>query len=136
MANTESVKMGSAVAPAEPAEALDADTAEPGEVSEAKAEEMQRKAAKRKATAGPPVQKQTDEEQQSSEDEPPSWIEIVLKDEDGKTIPGEPYRVKTADGKIAAGTLDHKGYARIDGIKPGTCKVCFPNIDEAGWSKA
>ena len=62
------------------------------------------------------------------------WIEIVLVDEAGKPVPGEPYQITLPDGStIADGTLDDKGFARVDHIDPGTCKVTFPNLDKDAW---
>jgi type VI secretion system secreted protein VgrG len=62
------------------------------------------------------------------------WIEIQLNDDDGKPVPGEPYKVTLADGTtVADGTLDDKGFARVDNIDPGTCQVTFPNLDKRSW---
>jgi type VI secretion system secreted protein VgrG len=63
------------------------------------------------------------------------WIEIELQDEEGNPVPGAPYRVTLPDGTtVADGTLDEKGYARIDHIDPGTCEVSFPNLDQDAWA--
>jgi type VI secretion system secreted protein VgrG len=63
------------------------------------------------------------------------WIEIQLNDEDGKPVPGEAYKVTLPDGTtVADGTLDDKGFARVDNIDPGTCQVTFPNLDKDAWS--
>lgn len=63
-----------------------------------------------------------------------SWIEIVLVDQDDKPVPGEAYRVTLPDGStLAEGTLDEKGFARVDSIDPGSCQVTFPNIDKSTW---
>lgn len=59
-----------------------------------------------------------------------SWIEIELKDDDGNPVAGEAYRVEVPDGSLAEGSLDEKGFARVEGIDPGTCKVSFPNRDK------
>ena len=62
------------------------------------------------------------------------WIEIELLDEDGNPVPGEPYRITLPDGTtVASGTLDDKGWARVDHIDPGTCQVTFPNLDKDVW---
>jgi hypothetical protein len=61
------------------------------------------------------------------------WIEIELMDEEGKPAAGERYRVTVPDGTIQEGTLDEKGFARVDGIDPGTCKVTFPELDKEAW---
>ena len=55
-------------------------------------------------------------------------------DKKGKPVPGEPYRVTLPDGQTASvGTLDEKGFARIEGIDPGTCKITFPRLDKNAW---
>lgn len=63
-----------------------------------------------------------------------SWIEIQLKDDDGKPVPHERYRV-TPPGrdKPIEGFLDAQGLARIDGIDPGTCVITFPDLDAGSW---
>ena len=65
-----------------------------------------------------------------------SWIEIKLVDETNKPVPGERYRITLPDGTtLAEGTLDENGFARVDGIDPGTCKVTFPNLDQTAWRR-
>ncbi len=62
------------------------------------------------------------------------WIEIKLVDEDGDPVPGEPYKITLPDGTtIADGTLDDKGFARVDNIDPGTCQITFTNLDRDAW---
>ncbi len=69
-----------------------------------------------------------------SDDPTKDWIEIVLLDTLGNPVPGEPSRVILPDGVTAAeGTLDQNGFARIDGIDPGMCKVIFPELDKRSW---
>jgi type VI secretion system secreted protein VgrG len=64
------------------------------------------------------------------------WIEIELVDEEGKPVTGEPYKITLPDGKVADGTTDSKGRAKIPNIDPGQCQVTFPNLDKDAWGKA
>ena len=65
------------------------------------------------------------------------FIEIKLVDDAGQPVSGEPYVVTLPDGTtVADGTLDDKGFARVDNIDPGTCKVTFPNLDQDAWEPA
>ncbi len=116
MASPKSGNAGSPVAPAEPVAALDAIDDASGEVSKAEFEKAERK-----------LPNWTKDETKTS------WIEIELVDENGKGIAGEPYEVETSDGKLCAGTLDHKGFKRIEHLEPGTCKITFPRLDKEAW---
>jgi hypothetical protein len=123
----------SAVPPTEPDPAEEADKADPGEVEKVKAEQRQTQSGKygtAKVKAYKPPQ--TEEEKEKKK----SWIEIELRDDDGKPIPGEPYELVLPDGQVVArGTLDEKGFARVDGIEPGQAKVHFPNQEDDQWRK-
>ena len=79
---------------------------------------------------------ETHSETSEEAQEEKSWIEIKLVDENNDPVPGERYRVETPDGKISEGTLDQNGFARVNHIKPGTCKVTFPKLDKDAWEKA
>jgi type VI secretion system secreted protein VgrG len=132
---------GSAVAPAAPEGALEADTADPGKVSEAKAKTVQRQQAERPfrpvvgaaAASGAAAGAASN---QAAEEEEKTWIEIELLDEDDQPVAGEKYKVTLPDGSVKTGTLDENGFARVDGVDPGTCKVTFPNLDRDAWDKA
>jgi hypothetical protein len=65
-----------------------------------------------------------------------SWLEIVLRDQDGDPVPGERYQIQLDDGTVEEGVLDGSGTARVDGIEEGTCLVCFPDIDASEWRPA
>lgn len=70
----------------------------------------------------------------AAEDAPPHWIEIVMKDDHGAPMAGEPFVVILPNGETAAtGTLDEKGFARVDGLDPGQCKIKFPNRESDAW---
>ncbi len=62
-----------------------------------------------------------------------SWIEIHLEDEDGNHVPNEEYKIVVPDGTEITGTLDENGFARVDGIDPGQCKVSFPRLHHREW---
>lgn len=125
MASAKSGSAGTPVSPTDPAEAKEADVADPGEVQEAKAREREIQQGKYGSEKVKP---------HKPDEEKSSWIEITLKDEDGKPVPGEAYSITLPDGEsIAAGTLDDKGFARVDGFESGTCKVTFPSLDKEAW---
>lgn len=68
------------------------------------------------------------------EEEATDWIEIVVRDDEGRPYDG-PYRIHLPDGSIFDGKLSN-GRVRHSGIKPGTCKVTFPELDAAAWKKS
>jgi type VI secretion system secreted protein VgrG len=116
---------GSAVSPVEPDEpvALEGEMGETSKVS---------------APAHKPpkaVEKVAPKAAASEEKEKQDWIEIELVDGEGKPMAGEKYEVKLPDGSVASGTLDEKGYARVDGVDPGKCQVTFPDADQESWKR-
>ena len=119
--------------PSDPKEALEADVADPGAVSKIKAEQRETQKGKYGAVPVKPHKPpQTEEEKAEKRD----WIEIVLVDDQGRPSPGEPYLLTLPDGTtVESGTLDEKGFARVEGIQPGTCKITFPNLDKKSWSR-
>jgi hypothetical protein len=145
-------RAGNAVPPAVPDKSDDADIADPGKVAEIKAEQRQTKSGKYGSeqvkpfkppqagaiAAGPKAGGATAGEQtaeQQEEEKKTSWIEIELVGEDDEGIPGEKYKITLPDDSVAEGTLDEKGFARVEGFEKGTCKVCFPDIDKEAWEK-
>lgn len=121
-----------AITPVDADDALDADNAEAGALSATSSRGPDRAAQQyNTATAKPFKAPETEEEKKES----PSWIEIELLDSLGNPVPGEQYRIETPDGSIAEGALDEKGFVRVDGIKPGSCKVSFPGYDGRSWRK-
>jgi type VI secretion system secreted protein VgrG len=129
---------GSPVSPLEPRDAEEADESDPAKMQQIKNEQKAEKKGKygaAKAPAWKPEQaSQPGEERQEKQK---SWIEIELKDEDDSPVPGEPYEITLPDGThVARGTLDQNGFARVQGIDPGDCKVSFPRLDKGAWAKA
>src|SRR2546423_1119799 len=132
MASPKSGSAGSAVTPADPDTPEEADKADPGEVEEIKAEQRPTKRGKYGSGKGKPYQPPESKEEKKKK----SWIEIEMVDEDGKPVVGMEYQVKMSDDSVKSGTLDEKGFARIEGMEPGTCKVTFPKLDQDAWKKA
>ncbi|MBK8184486.1 MAG: type VI secretion system tip protein VgrG [Candidatus Competibacteraceae bacterium] len=65
---------------------------------------------------------------------PVHWIEIELVDEASRPVPGAKYEITMPDQTVKQGTLDEKGWARVDGIKdPGQCQITFPDLDREAW---
>jgi hypothetical protein len=127
----------------------DADIADPGKVEEIKGEQRQTKSGKYGSKEVKPHKPPAEEEQakavenadeqtkdeKEEEKKKTSWIEIELVGEDNEGIAGEKYKITLPDNSVAEGTLDEKGYARVEGFEKGTCKVCFPDIDKEAWEK-
>jgi len=122
-------KAGSPVSPAAPDAAEDADIADPGKMAEIKAEQLEKKEGKYGSEQVKP-HNPTEEEIEEK-----SWIEIEMVDEEDEPVPGEKYKITLPDDSVAEGTLDGKGFARVEGIEPGTCKITFPELDKDAWEK-
>src|SRR5262245_36502975 len=127
MPSPKSGHAGSAVSPADPQKAEEADKADPGEVEDVKAEQRKTQAGKYGSVKFKPYKKEPKRK---------SWIEIELVDEEDQPVPGEKYKITLPDETVAEGTLDDKGFARVDGIEPGSCKITFPELDKDAWEKA
>jgi type VI secretion system secreted protein VgrG len=134
MPSPKSGNAGSAVTPADPTAAFDADDANPGVVEQITATQLQTQTGKYGSVQVKPYKPPQTQEEKAKK---PSWIEIVMVDEDGNPVPGEAYSITLPDGEtVAEGTLDDKGFARVDGIDPGTCQITFPDLDQDAWKKA
>ncbi len=55
------------------------------------------------------------------------WIEVELQDEDGNRLANEPFELHLPDGTTQKGTLDEKGFARVESVPPGPVEVVFEN---------
>jgi len=131
--NPKSGKAGTPVDPAAPKSAQDADKADPGEVEQTKAEQRKTQSGKYGSEKVKPHKPpQTKEEKKEKK----GWIEIELVDETDEPVPGERYEITLPDGSVAEGTLDTKGFARLEWIEDGQCEVSFPDLDADVWSAA
>ncbi len=119
--------------PAQPKDAHEADKADPGEIEKVKAQQQQNQSGKYRSQQIKPYKPPQTKEQIEKKK---SWIEIKLVDEEGQPVPGEEYRVTLPDGQtVAEGTLDEKGFARVEGIEPGKSKIAFPRLDKSAWKR-
>jgi type VI secretion system secreted protein VgrG len=125
---------GSLVSPLSPVDPNVADNADPGAVSPAKSGSQATPAHMSPLGLSPMPRSDAPTHDPSKNRDKKHWIEIELVDEDGNPVPGEPYRITLPDGTtVADGTLNEKGWARVDHIDPGTCQVTFPNLDKDAW---
>jgi type VI secretion system secreted protein VgrG len=122
---------GTLVPPMSPKPADEADKADPGEMGQIKKTQLETKTGKYGSTPLKPLNATA---VASDPDKKPHFIEIKLLDTENNPVAGESYRVTLPDGQtVAEGTLDANGFARVDGIDPGNCKITFPNLDESVW---
>lgn len=56
------------------------------------------------------------------------FIEIELKDEDGKVIANEEYVLYLPNGEVRKGKLDGNGHKKEENVPKGTYSVTFPNL--------
>ncbi len=130
MPSPKSGKAGKAVTPPTPTKPAEADRADPGEMARLKSQQA---AGPGKISVKPvPFHPPADDEEDDTEK---TWIEIELVDESDEPVAGEKYRITVPDGRVASGTLDGNGFARVDGIDPGTCQITFPDLDKDAWEK-
>ncbi|HCC57945.1 MAG TPA: hypothetical protein DEQ47_11935, partial [Solibacterales bacterium] len=62
-----------------------------------------------------------------------AWVEVSLENADGTPAAGVAYRVTLPDASVYSGTLDDKGFARVEGLDPGQVKITFPELDKEAW---
>jgi hypothetical protein len=131
MPSPKSGTAGNAVSPAAPTAPQPADDANPGQVDQVKAQQIQTQTGKYGSTPTTPY-----DPAQAALSGKTSWIEIKLVDKKGNPVPRQAYRVVLPDGQtVAEGTLDKDGFARVEGIDDGNCKISFPKLDQAAWKR-
>ena len=137
--NPKSGTAGSPVPPAAPTAVVESDTADPGEIvpgRTASSSDSSGSGGGSGAASGSGSAAGNNAKPHKPDPTATSWIEIELVDEEDQPVPGEKYEIEVPGGKVASSTLDHKGFARVDGIDPGTCKISFPKLDKDAWEKA
>jgi uncharacterized Zn-binding protein involved in type VI secretion len=78
-------------------------------------------------TSSPPPAKSEQKPPKKEEQKKKEWIEVVVKDENGKPIIGEKYEIELPDGLIKRGVTDMNGKVKLQGLDPGQCKITFPD---------
>lgn len=66
----------------------------------------------------------------------PRALEIVLHDERGSPVPHARYRVYLPAGTVVDGELDSQGFARIERLPEGICRVDFPDLQQGFVAEA
>jgi hypothetical protein len=61
------------------------------------------------------------------------WIEIELVDADDRPVADEPFVLVREDGHRVSGQLDERGFARIEGIRPGPYELVFTRREPWEW---
>lgn len=124
--------MGSVVTPTDATDAEEADEADPGEIAEVKARQKETTTGKYGRVKSTPFKAS----EADSEAEERTWIEIELVDDNDVPVAGERYEIVVSDGRVIRGTLDNKGFARIEGLEPGNCDIKFTALDKDAWEPA
>jgi hypothetical protein len=128
MPSPKSGNAGSAVPPTDPKDPHEADKADPGETAQIKASQQQSQTGKYGSVKLKPYKKDPKKK---------SWIEIEMLDEKKRPVPGQAFRIILSDNQsVVEGTLNEKGFYRVEGIDSGTCKITFPDLDKDAWEKA
>lgn len=67
----------------------------------------------------------------------PHFIEFELVDQDGRPVPGEPFRIRLPDQSLRTGTTNREGKVRFEGITDGQpATVCYTGFDTKEWQPA
>jgi type VI secretion system secreted protein VgrG len=122
---------GSVVTPIAPMIPEDADVADPGEVNDLRREQRAKETGKYGNPVYLPLTPPSGDDVAAETEY--TWIEIELVGEDGKPVPGERYKITSAEGYTAFGSLGPDGRARVEWMTPGECEITFPDLDEAAW---
>src|SRR5919108_1993680 len=62
------------------------------------------------------------------------WVEMEMVDHDDKPVPDVRFKLTTANGREIVGRLDSNGHARIEGVRPGSCTLTFPDLPPDAWN--
>ncbi|RMX04251.1 type VI secretion system tip protein VgrG [Corticibacter populi] len=111
-----------------------ADLAEPGQIGRDPGAAHSPLARMRGAR--PPERATSHDPGSAANKDKPHTIEILLNDEKGDPVAGEPVRIELPDGSISNGSTDEQGLLKVTGIDAGNCTIRFPNLDDNAWEEA
>ena len=133
--NPKAGKLISAVSPIMPEQVFTADAADPEKSEQNKAEQVSQKTGKYGAIKAPPFKASTDDKKNNEENSEAAeaWVEILLKDEKGNLISGQKYEITLPNGKVAKGSTDSKGKAKVAGFVSGECVLKLPDLHADAW---
>ncbi len=63
-----------------------------------------------------------------------SWVGVRFYDEAGDPLAGEPYELHK-DGQVKSGSLDDKGFARVEELDKGAWRLVFPRRRSENWGR-
>ncbi len=134
MPSPKSGTAGSLVKPTSPDDAKDADDATGGSTQDA----SNSGSKSGSAPSSVPVKPMATFKPDPGDPTKTSWIALQLSYEsNGLPVAGMAYEVTLPDGKtLASGSTDENGYAKVDGIDPGSCQISFPGLDQEAWADA
>lgn len=112
--------------------ALEADKAKPGELMRYAPESGNAARYQMAPISDAPAHNENSEENKDKT----HWIAIELRDEADQPMAGEAYIITLPDGTEKSGSLDDKGYAKVEHIDAGNCQVKFPNLDKRAVEEA
>lgn len=62
-----------------------------------------------------------------------NWLEVELRDVDGRPVAGERYRLTSPSEVVTEGRLDGAGLAHLEGVGAGDYRLTFPDLDGVEW---
>ncbi|MDR0780525.1 MAG: type VI secretion system tip protein VgrG [Pseudomonadales bacterium] len=82
------------------------------------------------------VDQEYEEPKNAENPEKKHYIEIELKDEQGKPVASQRAQIKLPNGMVLFRRSDKNGLIRVKGIDPGSCEISFPDLDDNDWKEA
>ncbi|WP_198263753.1 type VI secretion system Vgr family protein [sulfur-oxidizing endosymbiont of Gigantopelta aegis] len=64
-----------------------------------------------------------------------TWLNVVIKDEDGEPVPNQKFIVKFNNGQIKKGKVNDKGYAHLEPVPEGKHQIELIDVDMREWKK-